>query len=104
MKIKELRNMLSEFEINSKIINLDGDISNGGSIVLYRNYDKWEIISVSDRGRQEIEKIFSNEDDACDYLFVEANKYYEMKIKNSKANKKTSISDSDDNLDEIIFL
>jgi hypothetical protein len=39
-----------------------------GGLVLAHHDDHW-VVSVEERGQSEIDRVFTTEDDACDYLF-----------------------------------
>lgn len=39
------------------------------SIVLYQNYDRWEVFYYDERAQRTDEKTFSSEADACDHIY-----------------------------------
>ena len=102
MKIAELKKKLQELGIPENIYSLNGSVSNTGT-VLYRNYDRWEIIHIGDKGEQKIIKIFYTEEEACQFILDEFIEYKNItdinfKSKSSKKNNKP------DDLPDIINL
>lgn len=68
MNKDELKKELDKQGINSNEYSLNGDIDSD-KIVLYQNYDKWEVFYFDERGRRNNEKIFCSEEDACSYIY-----------------------------------
>ncbi|WP_445734763.1 hypothetical protein [Mariniflexile sp.] len=102
MKIAELNLKLQKLGIPKSIYNLRGDISNPGT-VLYKNYNKWEVIHVGDKGEQKIVKEFNKEEDACKFILDGFVKY--SKISNPNFKPESSKTDrNDDDLPDVIFL
>lgn len=101
MDKEELKKKLDDLNIDSKIYSLDGSINIIG-IVLFKNYDVWEIINIDDRGNQKIIKKFNNENDACIYIYNEFFKFNKV-INDDKLNKRTN-NNNNNNKDDIIYL
>jgi len=102
MKITELKEKLQELNIPESIYNLNGDISNPG-MILYKNYDKWEIIHVGDKGEQIIAKIFYTEEEACQFILNEFIEYKNITDLNFKS-KSSKITKKPNDLPDIINL
>ncbi len=94
MKITQLEIELENLNIPKSLYNLEGSISNVGT-VLYRNYDKWEVIHVGDKGEQKIAAIFSTEDEACQFILNEFIEYKNVFSKDFKPKKSKVIKNLD---------
>lgn len=68
MNKDELKKELDKLGINSNEYSLNGDIDSD-KIVLYQNYDKWEVFYFDERGGRNDEKVFCHEEDACSYIY-----------------------------------
>jgi hypothetical protein len=68
MNIQELKHKLDELSIYRGFYSLNGDFL-PDRIVLYCNYDKWEVSYFDERGNQNNKKIFYSESDACNYIY-----------------------------------
>lgn len=78
MNKDELKKELDKLGINSNEYSLSGDIDSD-KIVLYQNYDKWEVFYFDERGGRNDEKVFSREEEACSYIYelFKSNKLYQ---------------------------
>lgn len=102
MKIAELKLKLQELGIPQNIYSLKGNISNPGT-VLYKNYAKWEVINVGDKGEQKITKIFYTEEEACQFILNQFIEYKKIMDDNFKSNSSKIINKSN-NLPDVINL
>lgn len=68
MDKKELKQKLDELAIYPGFYSLDGELL-PDRIVLYHNYDKWEVFYFDERGNRNSEKVFFSESDACNYIY-----------------------------------
>ncbi|MGV0829353.1 hypothetical protein F0358_05040 [Empedobacter brevis] len=76
MNIKDLKNRLLILHIPENEYSLDGSLK-PDSIILYKNYRKWEVFYLDERGTKNNERNFDSESDACLYiykLFVDSKK------------------------------
>lgn len=71
MNIIELKAKLDELGVGSNEYSLDGSVSNWDTIVLYKNYSKWEVFYIDERGNRDDKHIFYSENDACTYIYEE---------------------------------
>lgn len=83
MNIKELEQALSNMHVPVEFYSLNGDIL-PDRIVLLKNYFKWEVFYFDERGNRDQEKIFSSEEEACDYIFQYFEKQKGIDNKNSR--------------------
>ncbi|WP_318309272.1 hypothetical protein [Flagellimonas crocea] len=97
----ELKEILEKEGIESKLYSLDGDISKPGSLVLQELSNRWEIIGISDRGAQELLRVFENEADACQYLYKRLQKFKQTM---DKANQIKKRKGGNNNNDDVIKL
>lgn len=68
MNREELDNQLKELGVFSGFYSLDGELL-PDRMILYYNYNKWEVFYFDERRNRDKEKIFHSEDDACQYLY-----------------------------------
>lgn len=68
MDKEALKEELDKLGINPDAYSLDGDIE-PDKIVLYQNYDKWEVFYFDERGGRNREKVFYREEEACSYIY-----------------------------------
>ena len=68
MDKKDLKLKLDLLEINPNQYALDGDLKSD-AIILYENYNKWEVYYFDERGGKHDEKEFNSERDACNYIY-----------------------------------
>jgi hypothetical protein len=102
LKTKQLRKKLEDLNIPKSIYNLEGSVISIGT-VLYKNYDKWEIIHIGDKGEQKIVKIFNTEEEACQFNLDEFIEYKNIFRINCKPINSKKIQNSDD-LPDVINL
>lgn len=63
-----LKNKLARLGVKEEEYSLEGDL-NPNTIVLYRNYSKWEVFYLDERGGRNVERNFISEDEAFDYIY-----------------------------------
>lgn len=84
MNVKDLKNKLLILNIPDDEYSLNGSLK-PDSIILYKNYNKWEVFYLDERGERSNEKDFDSESNACLYvykLFIDSRKIkQEFKIK-----------------------
>ncbi len=68
MDIKELKLKLDLLKINPNQYALNGDLKSD-AIILYQNYNKWEVYYFDERGGKHDEQEFNSEIDACNYIY-----------------------------------
>lgn len=68
MNIKELEQALSNLCIPTEFYSLHGDVL-PDRIVLLKKYSEWEVFYFDERGNRDQEKVFSSEEEACDYIY-----------------------------------
>lgn len=102
MNRNKLKENLDNLGINPIVYNLDGSISNPGTVLFY-NYGKWEIIDVGDKGEQTIIKVFLTEDEACQFILNEFIKYKNISSVNVKSTYTKRKNDTN-NLPDMIIL
>jgi hypothetical protein len=68
MKKLELSNKLSLLGIDKAQYSLDGELK-PDSIILFRNYSRWEVFYLDERGGRNNERIFTTESEACCYIY-----------------------------------
>lgn len=68
MNKDDLKKELDKLGINSNEYSLSGDIDSD-KIVLFQNYDKWEVFYFDERGGRNDEKVFYCEEAACSYIY-----------------------------------
>ena len=84
MDRKELKLKLDLLKINPNQYSLDGDLKSD-AIILYQNYNKWEVYYFDERGGKNDEQAFNSERDACSYIYRVYKHNYPLSIKPSKA-------------------
>lgn len=67
MNREELKEELKKLNIPWEHYSLYGDLVRD-SIVLYKNYDNWEVFYYDERGNRLDQKIFRSESTACEYI------------------------------------
>jgi hypothetical protein len=77
MKKIELKNKLDELNVYPRFYSLEGDLL-PDRIVLYHNYNKWQVFYFDERGNRDKEKIFSTESEACEYIYEYFKKQIEI--------------------------
>lgn len=80
MNVEELENHLKELDIYHGFYSLNGELL-PDRMVLYHNYNKWEVFYFDERGNRDKEKIFYSEDEACQYLYEHFKKQKEIEKK-----------------------
>lgn len=68
MNRKELKHKLDKLDIYPEFYSLEGNIL-PDRIVLYHNYNKWEVFYFDERGNRDNENVFFSETDACNYIY-----------------------------------
>ena len=53
--------------VDPKQYSLNGDL-NADAIILFQNYNKWEVFYPDERGGRNEAKTFESENDACQYV------------------------------------
>jgi hypothetical protein len=71
----ELKRNLDLLNVDPKQYSLTGEL-NLDAIILFQNYSKWEVFYLDERGKKNGEKIFTSENDACEYIY---NKFRDAK-------------------------
>jgi hypothetical protein len=64
----ELKKRLDDLEINPDYYSLEGELL-PDRIVLYQNYNLWEVFYFDERGYRDNNKVFHSEGEACDYIY-----------------------------------
>lgn len=67
MKTTDLKQKLRDLGISESEYNLEGEMQEN-SIILWRNYHRWQVI-MYERGTQNEMGGFSSEDEACEYIY-----------------------------------
>ncbi len=80
MNKEELEDQLKELDVFRGFYSLDGELL-PDRMVLYHNYNKWEVFYFDERGNRGKEKIFYSEDEACQYLYDYFKKQKEIEKK-----------------------
>jgi hypothetical protein len=75
MTLEELQQKLKENKIHESAYSLDDGIG-PNKMVLYRNYHRWEIFYISERGERSITTTFYNEAEACDFFWSKFENYH----------------------------
>lgn len=68
MTIEELKEKLSKINVKETDYSLDGTLK-PDAIILYKNYYKYEVFYMDERGGRNEEKVFTTEQAACDYIY-----------------------------------
>ncbi|GAB2450975.1 hypothetical protein GCM10011375_36340 [Hymenobacter qilianensis] len=84
MSTSELKRQLDLLGVKSKSYSLFGELT-PDTVVLVRNYYKWEVFYLDERGGRNDEKSFDSENDACDYI-------YKMFVKTREIEKKFGVN------------
>lgn len=75
MNRTELKEKLEKLGIKARDYSLYGDL-NPDCVVLYHSYYEWQVFYFNERGGRDSMKIFTSEDDACNYIL---NKFMDWK-------------------------
>lgn len=59
---------LNKIGVTPTEYSLDGELI-PNNIILYKNYDKWEVFYLDERGNKNKCKVFTNEAEALNYIF-----------------------------------
>jgi len=70
MNIQELKERLKIKGVNEETYSLDGTLY-PMRVILYKNYSKWEVFYLDERGNRDGHRIFYSENDACLYMYKE---------------------------------
>jgi hypothetical protein len=84
MSTSELKRQLDLLGVRSGRYSLFGELL-PDTVVLVRNYYKWEVFYLDERGGRNDEKIFWSENEACDYI-------YEMYLKTIEIEKRFGVN------------
>jgi hypothetical protein len=95
MNKEKLKLELIGIGINENFYSLNGDVSKPGSLVLENDGNRWIILGISDKGKQDLIKSFSNESEACIYLFNKLSDFNKV-VQNSKKEVKENSESSGD--------
>lgn len=68
MNKKDLNKELDLLKVNQDFYSLNGDLT-PDTIVLYENYDFWEVFYFDERGNINNKKVFKSEKEACLYIY-----------------------------------
>ena len=68
MEKKELKLKLDLLKVNPNQYSLDGDLKSD-AIILYQNYNKWEVYYFDERGTKNENQEFNTEKEACNYIY-----------------------------------
>jgi hypothetical protein len=63
----ELKIELSELNVNPNEYSLDGSLV-PDSIILFHSYNEWQVFYLDERGDRNDQRVFSSEDEACQYI------------------------------------
>jgi len=80
MNIAELEYKLNKLNVYTGFYSLTGELL-PDRIVLYHNYDKWEVFYFDERGNRDNEKVFFSESEACNYIYDHFKRQKEIKGK-----------------------
>ncbi|MDR2002374.1 MAG: hypothetical protein LBQ74_05025 [Prevotella sp.] len=89
MRVKELEQKIEELGIDDLHYSLYGELKSD-SIILYQNYNKWEIFYMDERGSRKQLGVFDEEEQACNFL-------YELLVKDCDERRKELASELDAN-------
>ena len=76
MDRKELQLKLDLLKINPNRYSLDGDLKSD-AIILYENYNKWEVYYFDERAGKHTEQEFNSETEACNDIY---NRFQNAKV------------------------
>lgn len=71
MNIIELKAKLNELGVEPNEYSLEGSVANWNTIVLYKNYNIWEVFYIDERGNRDDKNTFQSENEACEYIYEE---------------------------------
>ncbi|MFO7669885.1 MAG: hypothetical protein R6W31_09525 [Bacteroidales bacterium] len=77
MDKSDLKMHLDKLKVNQGYYSLDGDIL-PDRLVLYQNYNMWEVFYFDERGNRKDERVFMTESDACNYILEHFKKQKEI--------------------------
>lgn len=89
MNISNLEKKLKGLGIEDSHYSLSGELKSD-SIILYHNYEKWEVFYLDERGVRRQLNVFSKEEQACEFI-------YELLIKNNNERIKELASELETN-------
>ena len=102
MDLIELKRKLEELGVNPLYYSLDSGLKSD-ALILYKNYSKWEVFYLDERGSRHEKGIFYTEDEACQYFINEFAKNKKMMNQDYKSKSSKTIKDVDD-LPDVINL
>lgn len=70
----ELKNKLDKLNVDPLFYTLDGE-NIPDRVILMNNYKIWQVFYLSERGDIDNMKTYSNEEDACQYMYEYLTKY-----------------------------
>ncbi len=82
MNIIELKEKLDEMEINPNFYSLDEGLY-PDRLILLKNHTVFEVFYFDERGNKEKKQIFTNEKDACKYVYT----FFKSRLKRLKNNE-----------------
>ena len=68
MDTKELKEKLIELKVNPNHYSLNGELK-PDAVILFQNYNKWEVYYFDERGGKNDVRTFNSEKDACSYFY-----------------------------------
>jgi len=80
MNKSELKAQLDKLGVNTDFYSLEGELL-PDRIVLCQNYHRWEVFYFDERGNRDSEKVFSSEEEACEYIYDYFKKQKEIEKK-----------------------
>lgn len=80
MNRTDLERELDLLGVNTYRYSLYGEL-NPDTMILYQNYNKWEVFYLDERGGRETKGVFDSEAEACDYLINYFRKARQIEIK-----------------------
>ena len=63
----DLKEILNGLGISHKVYSLDSELF-ADRLILYENYDKWEVFYSDEKGNRNDERVFNSENDACSFM------------------------------------
>jgi hypothetical protein len=81
MNRNELKYKLDKLNVFIGFYSLEGELL-PDRIVLFHNYDIWEVFYFDERGNRNNEKLFSSENEACKYIYEHFKQQKAMAKKN----------------------
>lgn len=70
MDVNTLEKKLQELGVRGSYYSLNGELKSD-SIILYHNYNKWEVFYLDEKGGRHPMGIFENEEESCDFSYKE---------------------------------